>query len=167
MNGEKPLWRPSPEAIAAHPLTRFATEAATRAGHGFADYRALHAWSVDDRAAFWSLCWDFCGVVGDKGARLLVDGERMPGARFFPDARLNFAENLLKRSDDGEAIVFRGEDGTTRRLSWRHLTDLVSRLQQALAAAGVRIGDRVAGLLPNTPEAIAAALATASLGAVW
>ncbi len=167
MNGEKPLWQPTGEAIAAEPLTRFAAEAARRAGRGFADYRALHGWSVDDRAAFWDLVWDFCGVVGDKGERRLVDGERMPGARFFPDARLNYAENLLKRHDDGAAIVFRGEDGATRRLSWRELGDLVSRLQQALAAAGVGPGDRVAGLLPNTPEAIAATLATASLGAVW
>ena len=167
MNGEMPLWRPSREAVAAHPLTRFAAEAAGRAGRRFADYRALHAWSVDDRAAFWDLVWDFCSVVGDKGERHLSDGEQMPGASFFPDATLNFAENLLRLADNGEAIVFRGEDGATRRLTWRALTDLVSRLQQALAAAGVGVGDHVAGLLPNTPEAIAATLATASLGAVW
>ncbi len=167
MNGEMPLWRPRGEDVAAHSLTRFAAAAGERAGRRFADYRALHAWSIDDRAAFWDLVWDFCEVVGDKGARLLADGEAMPGARFFPDARLNYAENLLRRSDDGEAIVFRGEDGATRRLSWRELVGLVSRLQQALAAAGVGVGDRVAGLLPNTPEAVAAALATASLGAVW
>ena len=82
----------------------------------------------------------------------------MPGARFFPDARLNFTENLLRRSDDSEAIVFRGEDGAIRRLSWRDLNALVSRLQQALAAEGVGMGDRVAGFLPNIPEAIAATL---------
>ena len=167
MTGATPLWRPSREAVAAHPLTRFAAQAGERAGRRFADYRALHAWSVDDRAAFWELVWDFCGVIGDKGERRLADGEAMPGARFFPDARLNFAENLLRRRDDGDAIVFRGEDGATRRLTWRGLDRLVSRLQQALAAAGVGAGDRVAGLLPNTPEAIAAMLATASLGAVW
>ncbi len=167
MTGDRPLWQPDREEIAAHPLTRFAAAAARRAGRGIADYRALHAWSIDDRAAFWDLVWDFCGVVGDKGTRRLIDGDRMPGARFFPDARLNFAENLLRRSDDGAAIVFRGEDGATRRLSWRALADLVSRLQQALSAAGVGVGDHVAGLLPNTPEAIAAMLATASLGAVW
>ncbi len=167
MNAEAPLWRPSPEAIAASPLTRFAAEAARRAGRALPDYRALHAWSVGQSDAFWDLVWDFGGIVGDKGGRRLVDGERMPGARFFPDARLNFAENLLVRSDDGDAIVFRGEDGATRRLSWRELTGLVSRLQQALAAAGVEAGDRVAGLLPNVPEAAAAMLATASLGAVW
>ena len=167
MNGAAPLWRPTREQIAAHALTRFAALAAERAGRSFADYRALHAWSVDDRAAFWDLLWDFCGVIGDKGERRLLDGEQMPGARFFPDARLNFAENLLVRSDDSNALVFRGEDAATRRLSWRALSDLVSRLQQALTAAGVGVGDHIAGLLPNTPEAIAAMLATASLGAVW
>ncbi len=167
MNAEAPLWRPSREAIAAHPLTRFAAEAARRAGRPFADYRALHAWSVDDRPAFWDLVWDYADVIGDKGERRVADPDRMPGARFFPDATLNFAENLLVRDDDGDAIVFRGEEGTSRRLSWRKLNHLVSRMQQALIAEGVGVGDRVAGLLPNTPEAVAAMLATASLGAVW
>ncbi len=167
MNAETPLWRPSREAVAASPLTRFAAEASRRAGKSFTTYHALHAWSVDDRAAFWDLVWDFCGVIGDKGERRMVDGERMPGARFFPDARLNFAENLLVRDDGADAMIFRGEDGATRRTSWHELNELVSRLQQMLAAAGVGVGDRVAGLLPNTPEAVAATLATASLGAVW
>ena len=167
MSPEEPLWRPSPEAVADLPLTHFAAEAARRAGRPLAGYAALHAWSVEDRGAFWDLVWDFTGVIGDKGERRLVDGDRMPGARFFPDARLNFAENLLCRNDDGEAIVFRGEDGPTRRITWRQLNDLVSRLQQALAAAGVGPGDRVAAYLPNIPEAIVAMLATASLGAVW
>ena len=167
-NSEVPLWRPTAERIASLPLTRFTAEAARRAGRQFADYAALHAWSIEDRAAFWDLVWDFTGVIGDKGeGARLVDGDRMPGARFFPEARLNFAENLLRRSDDGEAIVFRGEDGGIRRLSWRQLNDLVSRLQQALAAAGVGVGDRVAAFLPNIPEAIAGLIATASLGAVW
>ena len=90
MNGETPLWQPDRVAVAAHPLTRFTAAAAKRAGRAFADYRALHAWSVDDRAAFWDLVWDFCGVIGDKGARRLVDGDTMPGARFFPDAQAQF-----------------------------------------------------------------------------
>ena len=167
MDQHTPLWRPSPADIAAAPLTRFAGEAGRRAGRTLPDYAALRAWSVADRAAFWDLVWDFTGIVGDKGERRLVDGDRMPGAQFFPDARLNFAENLLSRNDDRDAIVFRGEDGATRRLSWRALNDLVSRLQQALAAAGVGVGDRVAAFLPNIPEAVAAMLATASLGAVW
>ncbi|MEX0853718.1 MAG: acetoacetate--CoA ligase [Bauldia sp.] len=167
MSPDRPLWQPTSQAVAAHALTRFAAQASPIAGRRFDTYRSLHAWSVEDRAAFWSLVWDFAGVVGDKGDRVLVDGDKMPGARFFPDASLNFAENLLCRAGAGDAIVFRAEDGPIRRLSWRQLSDLVSRLQQAFAAAGVGSGDRIAGLLPNIPEAVAAMLAAASIGAVW
>jgi len=158
----KPLWTPSRERAAGSHLAGFMA----RAG-GFGDYAALHRWSVENREAFWSLVWDFCGVQGIKGARALVDGERMPGASFFPDGRLNFAQNLLRERGDADAIVFWGEDKVRRRLNRSQLHDLVSRLQQALVAAGVRKGDRVAGYLPNLPESVAAMLATASLGAVW
>jgi acetoacetyl-CoA synthetase len=167
MNNEQPLWVPGAAAVAAAPMTRFATEASRLAGRPLAGYAALHGWSIDDPATFWNLLWDFIGVVGNKGKARLIDAGRMPGARFFPDARLNFAENLLRRKDDGDAIVFRGEGEATRRLSWRQLHDLVSRLQEALTSAGVKAGDRVAAVLPNIPEAVAAMLATASLGAVW
>ena len=158
---DKPLWTPSPERVARTRLAQFMQ----RAGHG--DYAALHRWSIEDREAFWNLLWDFCAVRGEKGARTLVDGARMPGARFFPEGRLNFADNLLRGRDDADALVFWGEDKVRRRLSRRALYDLVSRLAQALAAAGVKKGDRVAGYLPNLPESIAATLATASLGAIW
>src|SRR4029079_19460064 len=100
-------------------------------------YRDLHRWSVEQRGTFWSLVWEFSGVVGERGDRVLVDGDRMPGARFFPDARLNFAENLLGMSGAGEAIVFRGEDKVVRRLTWDELRAMVSRLQQALRDLGV------------------------------
>jgi acetoacetyl-CoA synthetase len=106
-------------------------------------------------------------VRGEHGARALVDGGKMPGARFFPDGRLNFAENLLRRRDTGDAIVFWGEDKVKRRVLHSELWDQVSRLAEALRAAGVAPGDRVAGYLPNMPEAVAATLATASIGAVW
>jgi acetoacetyl-CoA synthetase len=130
-------------------------------------YHDLHAWSVTQRAAFWDLLWDFGGVIGDKGARVLVDPDKMPGAKFFPDARLNFAENLLRRTDDSAAIIFRGEDKAGGQLTWAQLQTLVSRLQQAMKAAGVGGGDRVAAMLPNIPEAIAAMLAATSIGAIW
>jgi acetoacetyl-CoA synthetase len=167
MAEDRPLWRPGAAAIAAAPITRFAAKAAAVAGRPLAGYRDLHAWSVAEPEAFWNLVWNFCGVIGDKGARTLADRDRMPGAAFYPDARLNFAENLLRRAGDDDAIVFRGERGQTRRLSWSALRDLVSRLQQALVAADVGPGDRVAALLPNLPEAVAAMLAVASIGAVW
>jgi acetoacetyl-CoA synthetase len=164
---DRPLWQPSAESLAHHPMAGFLREAARRSGRDLRGYDALHEWSVADPGAFWGLVWDFCSVIGDKGGRLLIDGDLMPGARFLPDATLNFAENLLRRSDDREAIVFRGEDRVYRSMTWRELSDLVSRLQQALAARGIGPGDRVAALMPNLPETIAAMLATASLGAVW
>jgi acetoacetyl-CoA synthetase len=160
---EQPLWQPSAERVAAANLTRF-MEAVGRKGHSYAE---LHRWSIDDRASFWNAVWDFCGVVGEKGSRVLEDGDRMPGARFFPDARLNFAENLLRRRNGTDAIVFWGEDKVRRRLSWEELFDQVARLAQALAEEGVGVGDRVAGYVPNMPEAVIGMLATASLGATW
>ncbi|MCX5571644.1 acetoacetate--CoA ligase [Kaistia nematophila] len=166
-SSEQPLWVPSAARLADHPMTHFRAAAAEWTGLPLPDHDALHQWSIDDRAAFWDLVWDFCGVEGDKGERLLVDGDRMPGARFFPDATLNFAENLLRISGDDDALVFWGEDRVKRRLSWDDLHALVSRLQQALVAAGVKVGDRVAAMMPNMPETIAAMLATASIGAVW
>ncbi|HSD35696.1 MAG TPA: acetoacetate--CoA ligase [Alphaproteobacteria bacterium] len=164
----EPLWRPSPERVAASRLTEFTSFAAQRTGRRFLDFDALWRWSVEDIAAFWDAVWDFCGVVAEtKGARVLADGERMPGARFFPEARLNFAENLLQTRGAGEAILFRGEDKVRRRLSWDDLHAEVSRLQQALSAAGVKPGDRVAAFVANMPEAVIAMLATSSLGAIW
>ena len=145
----------------------FLAEASRRHGLKLKDYRELHAWSVAYSADFWDLIWDFCGVIGDKGARRLIDGDKMPGAQFFPDARLNFAENLLREQGAGDALVFRGEDKVSHRLSWDELRTLVSRLQQALRAAGVGKGDRVAAMLPNLPESIALMLAVTSLGAIF
>ncbi|HEV7253743.1 MAG TPA: acetoacetate--CoA ligase [Mesorhizobium sp.] len=161
------LWTPSLERIAAEPLTAFMREAARVANRPLATYRELHAWSVEDRAAFWRLVWDFCGVIGEPGAVDLLDGDAMPGARFFPEARLNYAENLLRRSGPDDAIVFRAENGSSRKLSWDELRALVSRLQQLFLSLDVKPGDRVAAMLPNVVESIAAMLATASIGAVW
>ena len=156
-----PLWTPSPERAAQTELARFMKEV------GKSNYAELHAWSVSHAPQFWNKLWDFCGVIGEKGGETLVDGERMPGAKWFPHGRLNFAQNLLRRRDGAESIVFWGEDRIKRRMSYRQLHDLVSRMAQALADLGVGKGDRVAGYLPNLPEATAAMLATASLGAVW
>lgn len=167
MSNETPLWIPSRDRVASAPLTAFAKAAADLNGGSFKSYSDLHRWSVENRAAFWSLVWDFCGVVGDKGERPLVDGERMPGASFFPDARLNFAENLLRKSGADTAIIFRGEDKVERRLSWNELRSLVSRLQQLFLSLGVKPGDRIAAMMPNMPEATAGMLAAASIGAVW
>ncbi|TWG94253.1 acetoacetyl-CoA synthetase [Mesorhizobium sp. J18] len=161
------LWTPTSANVAKTPLAAFMVKASVRADTSFSSYAELHRWSVDRRDEFWNLVWDFCGVVGDKGERLLADGDRMPGAAFFPDARLNFAENLLRKRGSSDAIVFKGEDKVLRRLSWDDLHAFVSRLQQLFAALGVKKGDRVAAMMPNMPEAVAGMLAAASLGAIW
>jgi acetoacetyl-CoA synthetase len=164
---DQPLWSPPPERVRATRVMAFLGEANRRHQLSLAGYRDLHAWSVKHPDLFWDLLWDFGGVIGDKGARLAIDLDAMPGAKFFPDAKLNFAENLLRRTDAREALVFRGEDKRTERMTFAQLAALVSQLQQALKALGVGVGDRVAGMMPNMPQTIAAMLATTSLGAVW
>ena len=129
-------------------------------------YDALWRWSVEQQELFWSALWDWCGVVGDKGGRVFVPGDGMAGARYFPDARLNFAENLLRRRTDEPAIMAWAEDGRRRVVSWRELHDLTSRVAQALRDADLGPGDRVAALLPNVPEAVVVLLAATSIGAV-
>ena len=167
MTSTKPLWAPDAARIASAPLTRFTQLAEKTTGRRFACYSDLHRWSIEDRAAFWNLLWDFGAVVGEKGNRVLIDGDRMPGASFFPDARLNYAENLLRKRGGGDALVFRGEDKVVRRMSWDELRALVSRLQQLFQSLGIKAGDRVAAMMPNMPETIGAMLATASIGAVF
>ncbi|TDT99398.1 acetoacetyl-CoA synthetase [Azorhizobium sp. AG788] len=162
-----PLWQPGAERIAKSHVTWLIGEVNSRFGTSLSNYADLHAWSVKNLSAFWDLVWDTCGVIGQKGAQRLIDADKMPGAQFFPDAKLNFAENLLRRTGSGEALVFRGEDKLEKRLTHDDLHALVSRLQQALKAEGVGVGDRVAAMMPNMPETIAIMLATTSLGAIF
>ncbi len=163
-----PLWTPSPDRVADANITRFMKLVNDRHGLAISSFAELHAWSVDRMEDFWTAVWDFGGVIArHRGERVLVDGDRMPGARFFPDAKLNFAENLLRLRDESDAIVFWGEDEVRRRLSHRELHDEVSRMQQALSAMGVAAGDRVAAFMPNMPETVVAMLGAASLGATF
>ena len=149
-------------------MTRFIAAVNERWGAGLADSGDLYRFSIDRMEEFWLSVREEFGLLAETwGERVLVDPQKMPGARWFPDAKLNFAENLLRRRDDSDAIVFRGEDRVNRRLSWAELQDQVSVFAQALAGVGVGQGDRVAGYLPNLPEAVIAMLATASLGAAW
>ena len=166
-SSSRSLWTPSPERIRDSRVSAFISEANARFGLSLADYSSLYAWSIAERADFWRLLWDFCGVRGDPGSTVVLHADRMPGARWFPESRLNFSENLLRRRDDGDAIVFRGEDRVRRRMSHRQLYDEVARVARALHASGVTAGDRVAAILPNMPETVVAMLAAASLGATW
>lgn len=167
MQSEQPLWVPGPQIREHSPMAQFIAWCGERFGTNFADYDAFHAWSVTERGDFWTAVWEHCEVIGDRGATALINGDRMIDARFFPEASLNFAENLLRRTGSDDALVFRGEDKVSYRLSWDDLRALVSRLQQALKARGIGKGDRVAAMMPNMPETIALMLATASIGAIW
>lgn len=130
-------------------------------------YADIHRWSISSKELFWSELWDFCGVVGDRGEHTLINGDKMMEARFFPDAKLNFAENLLRRRDDTDALVFWGEEIARARMSWNELHAAVSRMAQALQNFGIEPGDRVVALMPNVPETVVGMLAATSLGAVW
>ncbi|MGJ0484748.1 MAG: acetoacetate--CoA ligase [Methylomicrobium sp.] len=163
------LWQPSAERQQNANLTRFIAAVREQYGLNASDYASLYQWSIENPADFWSLLWDFAGIQASrKGERILVDPHKMPGARWFPDARLNYAENLLRNRDERRfAIRFRGENGETHQVTYGELYRRVSQTARALRKDGVRPGDRVAGVLPNRPETIVAMLATASLGAVW
>jgi acetoacetyl-CoA synthetase len=133
-------------------------------------FHDLYAWSVSDPANFWTAVWEVCGVIGHRGARSFISStgnDHMLHARFFPDAQLNYAENLLRRRDDHPALIAYTEDAPPRTWSYAQLWHEVERLASALADLGLQPGDRVAGLMINSLEAIATALATASLGGVW
>jgi len=167
MTNAEPLWTPSARRVSTARITEFRHWFAGRSGQDLPDYDSLHASSTTASGEFWSAVWDFCGVIGEKGGQTVADPGRMPGACFFPQASLNFAENLLRKTGGDDAILFRGEDKVARGLTWDGLRALVSRLQQAMRDAGVGQGDRVAAMMPNMPETVAAMLATASLGAIW
>jgi acetoacetyl-CoA synthetase len=165
---EKPLWQPSQERIEEANLTCFARQAIRDWKLGINTYPDFYRWTIDRPEQFWDSLWKFASVRSSaKGERVLADGDKMPGAKWFPGARFNYAENLLRRRDASTAVVFWGEDKVKRRLTHRELYDQVSRLAQALRAAGVKPGDRVAAYLPNMPEAASAMLAAASIGATF
>jgi len=165
---EQPLWAPSPTRIRDANLTRFMARVESDWGVSVSNYAALHRFSVTETEKFWVSVRTFAGLRAETwGEAVLRDGGRMPGAVFFPGARLNYAENLLSRDDDTDALVFWGEAGARRKMSWRELRREVSRMAAALEGVGVQAGDRVAGYLPNMPEAVVAMLAAVSLGATW
>jgi acetoacetyl-CoA synthetase len=162
------LWRPSAARLANANLTRFMQCVTQRTGTPLNDYTDTYAWSLERPEQFWTELARFADVRAEWGTGPVIENpQRMPGARFFPDARLNFAENLLRFGDEHPALIFRNERGHRRSLSGRELHAEVARIAAGLAAAGVVAGDRVAGFLPNLPEAAIAMLATASLGATW
>src|SRR4051812_18240780 len=178
----EPIWRPSPERVASANMTRFLAAVRERRPPGaraVRDFSSLYEWSVARPDAFWPEVWRFCGVAAEERPgrapwdEVVVGLDRMAppdpklGPRWFPGARLNFAENLLRYADDQPAIVFWNERGRQRQLSYAELKRQVAALAGALLQQGIQPGDRVAGFLPNLPETIIAMLATTSVGATW
>jgi len=162
-----PIWQPSPERVAAANLTAFMRQAGERWGRRFDDYAGLHRWSVEHPEEFWVSVWEAGEVRGEMGRTVVVDGDKMPGAKWFPEARLNFAQNLLRARDDGTALTFWGEDKLMRRMGRGDLYRRVARLAAAMREDGIVAGDRIAAYMPNMPETIITMLAAASIGAIF
>jgi acetoacetyl-CoA synthetase len=162
-----PIWSPGPIRRQTANIRRFIDLARTELDPGIFGYRELYRYSIENPSEFWRAVWDFCGITGSPGSTVLENPERMPGARWFPHARLNFAENLLRHRGDNPAIIFRSETGESAEYSYDELYSATARTAAALRAVGVEQGDRVAGYLPNLPETVIAMLATTSIGAIW
>lgn len=171
----KPIWTCTADKLVETNLFRFRQQVNTHCKQGIENYQQLHHWSVENTAEFWSQIWDFCGVSGIKGDQALVPSSSMLESTFFPQARLNFAENLLNNSkvtnsqvdESDDALVFWGEERIKLSVSWKQLRESVSQMAQALRASGVVKGDRVVAYMPNIPETIISMLAVSSIGAIW
>ena len=165
---EKIMWKPSVEQIERSQMFEFKEFINTRHGLNLGSYQDLHEWSVDNIHEFWASAWEFFDIIHTQPYTQVVDDvSEMPGAKWFTGARLNFAENLLRRRDDKTALIFKGESQPVRKLTYAELYSEVAKTAAALRTAGVEKGDRVAGFVPNMPESIIAMLATTSIGAIW
>ena len=164
----KKLWQPSEERRMQSNMYRFMNFVNERYSRNFKAYEPLHRWSIENIPDFWAAMWEFAGIIASTPYREVIDDlEKMPGAMWFADARLNFAENLLRYRDDQIALIFKGETRDSVRMTYRQLYSEVARVAISLKEAGVVIGDRVVGFMPNMPQSIIAMLAAASIGATW
>jgi acetoacetyl-CoA synthetase len=165
---KKPLWEPSSERKNQANMTRFIQFVNQKFGKDFKDYPELYAWSIQEIPDFWAAFWEFAGVKASRGYDRVVDDlGKMPGAKWFEGARLNFAENLLRYRDDRVAMIFKGEVQDSRQITYAELYSQVAALAKALREQGIQSGDRVVGFMPNMMETVIAMLAATSLGAVW
>ena len=163
-----PLWVPSEERRKQANITRFIEQVNAWYGLNISSYADLYRWSVESIPDFWAAIWDFVGIKSSQRYDLVVDDlTKFPGAKWFPGARLNFAENLLRYRDDRLAFIFKGETQTSRQMTYKELYDSVARLAHSLKESGVGEGDRVVGYMPNLIETAVAMLAATSLGATW
>ena len=164
----KCLWQPSEERIKSTNMYGFMNLVNQTYGKDFASYPELWEWSVDNIENFWKTTWEFIDIKASQPFEKAIDDpNKMPGAKFFVNSKLNFAENLLRFRNEQLAIVFKGEDSVRRTLTYNQLYDEVAKTAASLKKLGIQKGDRVVGFVPNMPESIIAMLAAASLGAVW
>ena len=162
------LWKPSDEEKINTRMYKFLSYVADKYNLKDDNYETVHKWSVEQPAEFWSEIWDYCDIKYSKNYEQVVDDpHKMPGAKWFNNARLNFAENLLSRKDDHKALIFRGEDSVKTEMTYQELYDNVRNVAAGLRSLGIKKGDRIAAFMPNIPETVIAMLATASLGAIW
>ncbi len=158
-----PLWRPSEEWIRKANITRFMEYVNGKQGKKFRTYDELYKWSIESIPEFWARMWEFGEIKASQGYERVIDDLKMPGAKWFPGARLNFAENLLRYRDDHLAFIFRGEDQKSARMTYAELYAAVARLAKSLREIGVVPGDRVAAYMPNMMETAIAMLAATSI----
>jgi acetoacetyl-CoA synthetase len=164
----KRLWTPSEERIQNTNLYRFMNIVNETFNQNFSEYEPLYQWSIENIPDFWACLWEFAKIKSSTPYDQVVDDVgKMPGAKWFSGARLNFAENLLRYKDDHTALIFKGEDRVDRRMTYAELYDEVASVARSLRQAGVRTGDRVVGFMPNMPETVIAMLAATSMGATW
>jgi acetoacetyl-CoA synthetase len=164
----KQLWKPSEERVKGTNMYRFMNFVNEKLGKDFTEYDPLYRWSIENIPEFWTLMWEFAEIRASKQYDQVIDDvNKMPGAKWFSGARLNFAENLLRYQDDHVALIFKGEDQPSIKMTYAELYDEVARVAKSLRKAGLKPGDRVAGFMPNMPESIIAMLAAASVGAAW
>jgi acetoacetyl-CoA synthetase len=165
----KPVWVPPHARKNSSNLARFMAELRNKTGREIETFDSLHAYSIAHADEFWLTVWEICGVIAIvRGDRIITGQGKMPGARFFPDARLNYAENLLRHPPtDAPALIFRGEDRLRLVVSWSELKAKVARIANLLRALGVEPGDRICAVVPNHPDTICAFLAVSAIGAIW
>jgi acetoacetyl-CoA synthetase len=164
----KLLWKPSEEQIKQSNMYRFMNLVNRKYGQDFKEYTSLYQWSIENISDFWAAFWEFADIIHSKRYdQVIDDAKKMPAARWFSSAELNFAENLLRFRDDRVALIFKGEGQPSTRLTYAQLYDEVARLAKSLKDLGIQPGDRVVGFMPNMPESMIAMLAATSLGAAW
>lgn len=165
---DKLLWAPSEERIKNSNMYRFMNAVNEKYGKNFTDYSSLYQWSIENISEYWASMWDFADIKASRPYEQVIDDlTKMPGAKWFSGARLNFAENLLRFRDDQTALIFKGEDQVTERITYDQLYDEVAKVAMSLRRMGVVKGDRVVGFMPNMPQSIIAMLAATSIGAIW